>query len=178
MVKVLLMRHAESKFNERFRPLMDFLNFTGEGKSLSDEEQRRRRLEIRASSEPELVNAALNDIGKKQCHAAQVKLNTHKNIKHVLVSPMTRAIQTFEESMLTHPNLLENKIKVDLLPDLRERGHSNCDIAYLEQDESDPKSMAEILRMPELYDWSWLKNYQEPKFWFLENGDAKHAENS
>ena len=175
MVKVLLMRHAESKFNEEWRPLMRYFNFSGEGKALPDHEKSRLSLEIRASSRPELINAALNDIGRKQCHAAQAKLNSYKDIKHVFVSPMLRTLQTFEESMETHPNIKANKIKVDLLPDLRERCHSNCDLSYLEQDPFDNQQMLEVVRWPELYDWSWVKAYEDPKFWWLENGDATYA---
>ena len=52
-----------------------------------------------------------------------------KNVKTIFTSPLRRAIQTAYEMFKYHENFLSGKIRVVILPELRESLHCSCDVA-------------------------------------------------
>ena len=170
MVKILLMRHAQSEFNIKMNTMIESFK-TDELLHLTIPEQESLKKEIRFT--PGGYNASITSNGRLQCQTAGATLSLHPKIKRVFLSPLNRTIQTFEESMQNHPNFLSNNIKITFLPELRECTWSNCDLANI--DENTIK-MSKNFKFPELYDWSFLKNYKDPKFWYLETGDKKHID--
>lgn len=113
---------------------------------------------------PEVVNAILTEEGINQCKktASTTLKDTYQNIRYAMVSPMRRAIQTFENSFENYPN--EKNLKVDLNEHLRETIGAPSDVCCWTEDE-----FATIDR--DRFNWDFLAAKPLPNFWFFESLD-------
>ena len=156
-----------SEFNFRLFKLREQLKDGEMGQVEFDQ----KVLSLIRSYDVNIVNARLTDEGNEQCIIAQKEIyKRYPQIKRVILSPFRRVIQTFETTFEKYPNFVSKDLKVSFMDLLRERLCSNADVACWTQQEK------ESLRFPELYDWSFLDNFQDKKFWFLENGSKQMYE--
>ena len=164
MVKIILMRHAESQFNVRHHKLREDL---GCGK-ISQDEFNQKFLELKRLYDVDIINANLTEKGHDQCKNTQEEIyNRFPDIKRVILSPLRRVIQTFETTFELYPKFVSSKLKISFVEHLRECLYSNCDVVCWTDNER------QSLKYPELYDWSFLDNYHDKDFWFLENGSQE-----
>lgn len=75
---------------------------------------------------------------------------------------MRRVIQTFENVFECYPQFVQKNLKITFLPLIRESLNSNCDIACWTPNEY------QQIQHPDLYDWGFLKECDDPDFWFLD----------
>ena len=115
--QILVMRHAESTYN---RMQLDHAASIGEDDKFEEPENRWK-------NDPNVVDALLSELGKKQCEEARkVIAESYKGIKYVFVSPMRRASLTAILSLENYPTSLE----WHAMPWFREILLSQCDIGY------------------------------------------------
>ena len=160
--KIVLMRHANSHWNTE----LNLLNKLYEKKKIDTETFWTDHKILTSSTNPDILNAAQNEKGFNQCEDASKKIPTEfPNLKRILISPMRRTIQTFEESFKNHPNILNKTMKISFIPEMRECTNSACDIACWTQNEKD------CCKWYDMYDWSFLDDYscEMKPFWFLES---------
>ena len=77
--------------------------------------------------DPAFINSSLSKRGIEECELASFKADeimTHLSM--ILVSPLKRNYQTAYEIFKHHPNF--SKVKVMVVPDLREVLESPCDV--------------------------------------------------
>ena len=110
----------------------------------------------------EFVDSPLSKLGEKQCRvASKLAGKLIPNLRILLVSPLKRTLQTAYLIFKNHPNF--QNIKVILVPDLRDKLHSPCDI---------PGPIEEIIgefdKLFPNFDYS-LINMEDPDrhLWFL-----------
>lgn len=115
-IKILLMRHAESKFNAAKDAWKE---------KNGEEENEAFKLEIRYAKNPEFYDACLTETGIEEARSAQPKLAKYKNIKRVFVSPFLRTAQTATEAMSKYDGAPEWRF----LPLLKETLETSCDFA-------------------------------------------------
>jgi broad specificity phosphatase PhoE len=158
MTKILLMRHAQSTFNEAFEQLRSKY----QQKLLTKPEYLIQVKLLMGSNDPDLLNSKLTPAGISQCQNLTLTIaKEFPKIKRVLLSPFRRVIQTFEESFASHPNFISKNIKVSFIPELREAITTCSDICCWTPNEK------EQIKHPDLYNWDWLKSFDEPEFWFF-----------
>lgn len=161
MVKVILMRHAQSVFNVPHDKLHDQFE-AGEITKLQLDE---RLQALQRTYDVGLVNARITDKGHEQCLDAREEVyKRYPNIKRVILSPLRRVIQTFESTFAEYPQFKSKTLKISFVEELRECLYSSGDVACWTEDEKSD------VRFPELYDWSFLNKYRDRDFWFLEVG--------
>ena len=161
LTKIVLMRHAETTWNKALNNIF----VEKDNKEIDEETFIKKHKELTKSQDPDVLNAALNPKGHEQCELASKKIpEDHANVKRVLISPMRRTIQTFEESFKNHPNFLNKTMKISFIPEMREKTNSACDIACWTQNEKD------CFKNFEMYDWSWENEFDDAMkpFWFLD----------
>ena len=152
------MRHAQSTFNDKF----DKLRATYKQKLITKPEYITQIKLLMKSNNPDLLNSKLTPTGISQAKISGTKFSTNfPNIKRVVLSPFRRVIQTFEESFAAHPNFISGNIKVSFMPELRESITSCSDVCSWT-----PNEKIEI-KHNHLYNWDWLKKFDEPAFWFF-----------
>jgi len=92
MVKIYLMRHGESRYNEvqaNINPKDEY------GKYMYDVESTKARL-MNLKKDSSLINCNLTDKGRDQARLAGTNFENRPEIKHVALSPMLRCVETFE----------------------------------------------------------------------------------
>ena len=124
-MKVLLIRHAESKYNKLVRETTEELQTESTNKNLI--------YFLKVRKDPEFIDTDITELGHKQCQkSAAFYYNSLKQVKVVLVSPMNRALKTcsliFGEFLNGNRNNLSVGPRVIVIPDLREVLESNCDV--------------------------------------------------
>lgn len=129
MVKIILMRHAESSFNYAIEAL--------ENKYQSDDPELKKQLmALKVSQDPDILNAKLTPKGISQCKkSSQGLAEKFPNIKRVLLSPLRRPCQTFETTFEDYPRFKSGQLKISFCDTLREVIYSSCDIAMLTEHE-------------------------------------------
>lgn len=157
MVKIFLMRHGESKYNE----VQAAINPKDEyGKYMYDVKATSESL-MKLKKDASLINCDLTEKGKIQAANAATNFENLGDIKHVALSPMLRCIGTFE-------HLFENIIKNDMsaLPKIkffnesREILNASCDIGLWDSEKK------RKLLLNNLYDW---KTIDSNPLWFLDS---------
>lgn len=139
-VRILVLRHAESRANEASKSLQQL-----HGKS--------DILKKAKFSTPELVDALLSEVGEAQCREAAKKLGSKfPHLKYVLLSPMRRAVQTAMLVTEGYPN----KLEFHALPHLREVLSNQADVGY---------HSLEFLQQHPFVDTSMMK---ADRLWFLD----------
>jgi hypothetical protein len=114
------------------------------------------------SNDPDLLNSKLTPAGISQCQNFTLTIGKEfPKIKRVVLSPFRRVIQTFEESFASHPNFISKNIKVSFMPELREAITNCSDVCCWSPNEK------EQIKHPDLYNWDWLKSFDDPEFWFF-----------
>merc|ERR1712072_1068618 len=70
---------------------------------------------------------------------------------------------TFENIFEKYPQVVDKELTISFLEDLREGIFSSSNYGMWDDEfKSD-------LKHPDLYDWSWLDNYEEPQLWWIES---------
>lgn len=115
-VKIILLRHAESKYN-----VLAYGQRKTRGLNTNVEEL----CDLRWIRDPDLLDADLTEIGIKQAEEAIPKVNAYDKLKYVISSPLQRATNTAIISVGKHPNPLQWR----WIPEFREALCSNCDVA-------------------------------------------------
>ena len=162
MVKIILMRHAESVFNSRVEQIQDKW-FCKDHIPKSEYESLLKQAYTDTS--PDLINTKLTEKGHTQSHSIAATLQArYPALKAALVSPMRRTMQTMEQSLKTHPRF--STLKIQFLENLREALMVNCDMGIWQP------QMKSDLEFVDKYDWSFFNKFQNPNFWFIENCSA------
>ena len=156
MVKVLLMRHAESIYNKVQSDYNTFHNIT---------DPKFEYLPNRYIVNNQIIDSDLSELGAFQSKAVQSTLNSkYPNIKYVWVSPLRRAFNTYK---IAFENYINPDHRVIVNPYIREVIWSNSDCAmYTEElQKENPK-----------INFSFMENFEDPKIWWLhtinEQGDT------
>ena len=173
MVKILLMRHAQSMFNLRMTLIKNKYDIKGTilaQKDKFDTFPKEFWSELKVffrSEDPEVVNAILTEEGVNQCNktASTTLKDKYTGIKHALVSPFRRTIQTFEHTFHGYAN--EKNLNIELNELLRETSCAPCDVCCWTDEE-----LATINK--DRFDWTWMHSKPEPHFWFFEQLDEEH----
>lgn len=155
------MRHAETDANKMFfrQNIVEILK--NPSAAISPELQNYR-------SDPAYINIPINSTGISQCQNLQsVVGDLYPKIKHVVLSPMRRVIQTFENTFESHPNFSQFSKKITFMEDLRETIFHTADLAFQDSDEQNG------IKYQQLYNFDFVKNYKHPKLWFFLNGNSK-----
>ena len=161
------MRHAESIFNERKEKLQEYVD-KGDGKDLSGPERHELFKKLNYDYDLDIINGRLTEKGIGQCKDSFDKLKRYPNIKRVLISPMLRTIQTFENSMEEYVNF--DELEVTMLEDLRENHYTANDLGYYSDE------MKKLLKHNDKFDYqSFMKNHEDPNFWFVDSGSKDHV---
>jgi len=125
-MKLLLIRHAESKYNKLVSDTEKSMDLTSDAKKLI--------LFTKCIKDPELLDCDISQHGYEQI-SQSLAANTEalKHVKVVLVSPMNRALTT---AKLMFDPLVQcgQEIKFLVVPHLREILESQCDIVLSCQD--------------------------------------------
>jgi broad specificity phosphatase PhoE len=163
MVKIILVRHAESIFNSRVEQIKEKW-FCKDHIPKSEYESLLKQAYTETS--PDLINTKLTEKGHTQSHSIAETLQArYPNLKIVLVSPMRRTMQTLEQSLKTHSKF--DSLKIQFLENLREALMVNCDMGIWQP------HMKSDLEFLDRYDWSFFDKFQNPDFWFIENCSAE-----
>lgn len=120
---VLMIRHAESKFNKAFTEALEHAKVGSNSKVLV--------LYVKVLKEPELIDAGITDLGRQQCaESALINAERLKKVKLVLVSPMNRALETADLMFNKHlyDTIGGERPKFVIVPDMHEVLESCCDI--------------------------------------------------
>ena len=104
------MRHAESTQNTKDNSIRNYCS----DKLVSWKEEERMLRSLKTSLDPEILNAKLSEEGIKQAKKHQNK-SYLKKIKCVVLSPLRRCIETFENMFENHPNFFSGGIKIFLV---------------------------------------------------------------
>lgn len=165
MVKILLMRHAESQWNAAQEPLT---KVDESGNFIIPDEERIPKMRL-LKGDRSLVNCVITEKGIKQTQSALENLKKYPNIKFVGSSPLRRCIQTMESLFENFKDVSDNsKIQVKIFKNAHEQFLSPGEISYWTQD------MKNTLQYPDLYD---LKFAEENLTWFEEIlSEKKRAE--
>jgi len=125
-MKLLLIRHAESKYNKLVSDTEKSMNLTSDDKRLI--------LFTKCIKDPDLLDCEISQNGCEQIsHSLAVNTDSLRNVKLVLVSPMTRALTTAK--LMFNPLVqCGQEIKFLVVPHLREVLESQCDIVLSCQD--------------------------------------------
>lgn len=148
--QVILLRHAQTVFNDASAALESLENYTKEE-------------EIKFKSSEEFRDAKLTTHGYKQCATAEPIANM-LNVHTVFVSPLRRALQTAHEVFKNHPDF--SAINFVILPQLREFLNCTHDI---------PTNIEEIINQYKMYfdklDTSLFDDFEDKLHYFLEDLD-------
>ena len=145
--QVILLRHAESKYNEELASLL---------KVEHTEED-----EVRVKTKRENRDSSLTQLGIKQCEIA-AEIAKKLNVQIVLVSPMKRTLQTAYHVFKNHPNY--SSIEFIVVPKLKEWLGSVADI---------PKDTIKVIKhfqekFPN-FNWSLIQDYDDMLHYYLED---------
>jgi len=145
---VICIRHAQSTFNIAEAKAKQDNNFD--------------KIEFRYLKE--YIDCPLSELGKKQAEEAREKLK-QENIKIILASPLSRCLMTAKIMFEGHPS----NPKVIVVPELREKIHSACDI---------PDNIELLMKEFPEFDFSLFEKFSRKKLWFLEliNDDTLREE--
>jgi broad specificity phosphatase PhoE len=140
MVKIYLMRHAESLYNEEAQQIKNscsdrLITMDGEEKKLQN---------LRMSTAKDILNARLSERGITQVQKLMAE-GTYKKIKYVVLSPLRRCLETFEYLFEDRISKNPDAVKVFIVPELREVISNSGDIAFWLKNEF------ESLRFPHFY---------------------------
>lgn len=120
-----------------------------------------------------MIDAPLSEVGLIECEMANKKAwKKIPGLAIIIVSPLTRAVQTAYETFCNHPNW--SNIKVIVAPDLREE----LDSPYSVPNEIN-KVLSEFYNKFPSMDTSLFKSKFEDEqcnYWFLENSQEEHRE--
>ena len=119
MVKIKLIRHAESEFNALVTETANQIGIS--------REQSKLFTYIKYRKTPDITDPPITDKGVQQCLERRKESETDLNtVKCIIATPMTRVLQTMRHVF----NTKEDKGKYEILvhPLLRERWESQCDI--------------------------------------------------
>jgi hypothetical protein len=127
-MKVLLIRHAESKFNKAVVDAHAHVDVGSTNKNLV--------FYVKIIKDPELIDAGITDYGVTQCQASVIKnAEVLRKVRLVLVSPMNRALETadwmFNKMLPTASGdhlPPYHKPAFVVMPDLHEVLESCCDV--------------------------------------------------
>ena len=169
-VKVVLLRHAQTPFNSLHDRLFSDLM----KKKISKMNFAINFGKVKKDESAGLVNSTLTEKGIQVVRDAAPKFREQfPNIKYVFCSPMRRTIMTLENIMDGYPGWAENKIKVELMPELREVIMSSSDVGcYIDHEEF------RGIQNKKRFDWSFMKNAEDPHFWFLDSMSQERKKNS
>lgn len=172
MVKIYQMRHAESMANESIQKIKNLCS----DRVITAEKEDKQIEDLKMSMEPEILNSKLSERGVKQAKKAY-KNNKSKlgNIRHVVVSPLRRTIQTFENTFEEMASFKDSTIKVHIVEDLREALLSSSELAFWGKHEQ------EDLKYSNLYDFSFLNDtsqHPDKNFWVFDNLMPEYKENA
>jgi phosphohistidine phosphatase SixA len=119
-MKLLLIRHAESKYNKLVSDTEKSMNLASDAKNLI--------LFTKCIKDPELLDCDISQHGYEQiAQSLAANAAALKNVKLVLVSPMNRALTTAKHMFDPLVNNGQD-IKFLVVPHLREVLESQCDI--------------------------------------------------
>jgi len=156
MVKIYLMRHGESRYNEvqaNINPKDEY------GKYMYDVESTKARL-MNLKKDSSLINCNVTDKGRNQSREAGTNFENRPEIKHVALSPMLRCIETFEglfeDIIKNRPDALP---KIKFFNESREILNASCDLGIWNAD----KKRNLLLNN---YDW---KEIDSNPLWFLDS---------
>lgn len=170
--KILLMRHAESFYNQY---VSDAIFHHTKTRTHAIDYTNKILMQslalIDSSTNPDILNTKLTPKGISECQALSQSIHSkYPKIKKILLSPMRRAIQTFEHTFFS-PESLQNQsiesvaknISIEFLPEIRESVGSSCDLACWPEDELSTLHLT--------YNWDFMKAQKDPYLWFLAQCD-------
>jgi broad specificity phosphatase PhoE len=145
--QVILLRHAESKSNQ-LKSQIRSIKHTKEDI-------------LRARTNLKYIDPSITELGKQQCEAT-AEVTDKLKVEIVLVSPMTRTMQTAYNVFKSHPNF--NNIEFIVVPKLKE---------ILSSVSSIPKDITKTIenfksKFPNL-NVTWLEDYNDLHNYYLED---------
>jgi len=162
MVKILLLRHGESRWNSKF---MKWQQEQGIGPGQFVMPSHKFAFEVNDISE---CDSQLTEDGKTQCYEKAVDLDHYPNIKKVLCSPLRRTIQTFELMFKNYPTTF-TKEEISIIPCICEQILSSGEFAI----------QTDVLRekYQDQFNWEAMDGFVNGPLWFIENVPS-NAQNS
>jgi broad specificity phosphatase PhoE len=174
--KILLIRHAQSKYNKAIKEIDRLLN---EGK-IDKVEHKLNREKIKFSED--LIDCEITDQGYTECKEAGRELSNIK-IKYVIVSPMVRCLMTCNNVLKsiaeTSPNSFSSiNPEIVVYPYIFEKIEDNCDL--LRDVHQTMKSYQEISHKTSnfsktlKYNWSMMNDIPDLYLYQLKFCDIVH----
>ncbi|CAI2376925.1 unnamed protein product [Moneuplotes crassus] len=151
--RVLLLRHGKSQSNQENDDLLASEHTDEDVKALT--------------TKLDLIDCSLSEKGFAQCEETQPLANL-LNVKHVIVSPLRRALETAHNVFKNHPNF-EN-IKFTLLPVMKE-----CIVSTDDLPGNILKRVKDYTEIFANFDTSELEKYEDPYNFFLYDIDMDWA---
>lgn len=171
MVKIILIRHAQSVSNTVYEGIRDELVPEVKGQFHTkdlyqncDEETKAKIIaRIKESKlNTDIANSWLTPKGISQCVELREELyKRFPNIKKVMISPMRRAILTFENLFEEYPSFKKGTLPITLIEEMREILGSASSMGCWTEDQ------LASLKYRHLYNFDFMKEYERPHFWFL-----------
>lgn len=151
MVKILLIRHAESEFNKLCN------DFKAQNNANPGPDQN-------WSLDPKVIDADLTPLGISQCEDASAPIREQfPSIKYIFCSPLRRTIKTMHHCFTGYPGFPKS-INIQVSPLVAEPLGCSGDTAFRTADLSE--------EFGQIYNFDFLKNYgdlADQRIWFAHN---------
>ena len=151
MVKILLIRHAESEYNKLCN------DFRAQNSSSPGPDQN-------WSLDPKVIDADLTSLGISQCQTASTPIRDNfPSIKYIFCSPLRRTIKTMHHCFTNYPGFPES-IKIKVSPLIAEPLGCSGDTAFRTADLA--------AEFGHLYNFDFLQEYPDladQRIWFAHN---------